>query len=55
MFKKTTQPAVNHEAESLAVASGEVQRILAVKWWRWRHLYLEAKRLQVEVRRQSGA
>ncbi len=54
MFKKQDKTPMNHEAESLAVASSEVQRILAVKWWRWRHLYLEAKRLQVEVRRQSG-
>jgi hypothetical protein len=55
MFTKQDTTQVNHEAESLAVASGEVQRILSVKWWRWRHLYLEAKRLQVELRRQSGA
>ncbi len=39
------------DSVNLANATEELQRVLAVRWWRWRHCFLEAKRLEVERRR----
>lgn len=52
---KKPKTALNHEAESTAGAQQELLRVLSVKWWRWRKLYLEAKRLELEIRRTEGS
>jgi hypothetical protein len=53
MAKKRTPP-MNHAAESTASAQQELKRVLDVKWWRWRKCYLEAKKLELEIRRAEG-
>lgn len=52
---KKDPPTLNHEAERTAAAQQELKRILDVKWWRWRNLYLEAKRLELAIRRAEGS
>lgn len=46
--KKRAQPSGN-----IAATSQELQRVLAIRWWHWRKYFLEAKRLQVQLRRQG--
>jgi hypothetical protein len=38
------------ETDQLAVVTDDQQRLLKLRWWRWRHCFLEMKRLQIESR-----
>ncbi len=53
LFKRGGQ-ATGNDSVNLANATEELQRVLSVRWWRWRHLFLEAKRLEVEHRRSES-
>ncbi|HEU4321773.1 MAG TPA: hypothetical protein VFS21_01370 [Roseiflexaceae bacterium] len=41
-------------AAPVAETSRAHEQALAVLWWRWRHLYLAARRLQLDKERQTG-
>ena len=40
-------------SENLALPTQELQRVTAIKWWRYRHCFLEAKRIELELRTQQ--
>ena len=49
LWKRTT--ATPDSAVNVANATEELQRVLAIRWWRWRRCFLEAKRLDLARRR----
>ena len=51
---KRNQTAGQQERASLANATEQLHRVLAIRWWRWRHGFLAAKRLEIEQRRREG-
>jgi hypothetical protein len=54
MRKPSGKPKINVEAENIALAQDELKRVLDVKWWRWRHLFLRARGLQIRQRQEDG-
>ncbi|MBA3469128.1 MAG: hypothetical protein H0T53_05735, partial [Herpetosiphonaceae bacterium] len=50
---KKPNPRINEEAGTIALAQDELKRVLDVKWWRWRHLYLRARQLQAARQRSD--
>ena len=55
MRKRTTPAHAGQEtAAQFAAMQTELHRLLAIKWWRWRRCYLEAKRLQMQARQDEG-
>lgn len=55
MRKPSGKPKINVEAENIALAQDELKRVLDVKWWRWRQLFLRARGLQIRQRQDDGA
>jgi hypothetical protein len=53
MRKPSGKPKINVEAENIALAQDELKRVLDVKWWRWRHLFLRARGLQIRQRQED--
>jgi len=51
---KRKDTAGQQERASLANATEQLHRVLVVRWWRWRHGFLAAKRLEIEQRRRDG-
>lgn len=47
MFKSKSKQSDN---DNVAIKQDDLMRVLSVKWWLWRHLYLRAKGLQIEQR-----
>ena len=41
-------------AVNVASVSGEHKLLLDVLWWRWRRLFLESKRLEIQARQAEG-
>jgi hypothetical protein len=41
-------------AVNVAGVSGEHKQVLEILWWRWRKLFLESKRLELQVRQEEG-
>ncbi len=52
---KKPNTRINEEAGNIAVAQDELKRVLDVKWWRWRHLYLRARQLQAAKQRSDDS
>jgi len=45
------QPTEAGQTEQIGALTTDQQRLLNVRWWRYRHYFLELKRLQLEQRR----
>jgi hypothetical protein len=57
MFKRFTSAKAHKpstKGAKVAAATGTLTNELAILWWRWRHLYLEAKQLEVERKLRGG-
>lgn len=51
MARRTTATATETAAvttDHLSALTGDLEQALQVRWWHWRHLFLEAKKLQLE-------
>ncbi|MBM7846295.1 hypothetical protein [Herpetosiphon giganteus] len=51
---KRTNTTGQQERADLANATEQLHRVLVVRWWRWRHGFLAAKRVEIEQRRREG-
>jgi hypothetical protein len=51
--RSTTSDTKQDTSSSLSGVTSEARRLLRIRAWRWRHYYLEAKRLQIEERRHQ--
>jgi hypothetical protein len=49
--RSTPQEAKADTSSNMAEVTRDARRLLRIRAWRWRHCYLEAKRLQMEERR----
>jgi hypothetical protein len=45
------QPTEAGQTAQIAALTGDQQQLLDLRWWRYRHVFLEMKRLQLEQRR----
>ena len=48
---RMTPRAEDTQTDQIAALTDEQQDLLKIRWWRWRHCFLELKRLQLEQRR----
>jgi hypothetical protein len=48
---RRTPRAEDTQTEELAALIDHQQDLLKIRWWRWRHCFLELKRLQLDQRR----
>lgn len=53
LTRKPTHQA-NLEDERIALAQGDLEHGAAIKWWRYRHLFLRARELQSQQQRSGG-
>lgn len=51
---RTRRPTISPTSARVSASARKLSQDAAVLWWRWRHNFLEARRLELEARRHEG-
>ncbi len=51
---RTRRQTISPTSARVSASARKLSQDAAVLWWRWRHHFLEAKRLELEARHQEG-
>jgi hypothetical protein len=51
---RTRRQTVSPTSARVSASARKLSQDAAVLWWRWRHNFLEAKRVELEARHQEG-
>ncbi len=54
LVRRPPRPSVSATSARVSTRTRQLTQESAVLWWRWRHLFLEAKRLELQARHEEG-
>ncbi len=52
--RRPPRPSISATSARVSTRTKQLTQESAVLWWRWRHLFLEAKRLELQARQEEG-